>query len=61
MEVRAFRCWARLMHGQSDTLLEDAMIAATAQVNDLTVVTRHVRDFASFGVRTIDPFTGPHT
>jgi toxin FitB len=32
------------------------MIAATAYIRDLTVVTRNVRDFASLGVRTLDPF-----
>lgn len=56
MEARAFRAWARLMHRRSDRLIEDAMIAATAKVHDLTVVTRNVRDFAHFGVRTLDPF-----
>lgn len=56
MEARAFRAWARLMHRRSYRLIEDAMIAATAKVHDLTVVTRNVRDFAHFGVRTLDPF-----
>ncbi len=32
------------------------MIAATALVRSLVVVTRNVRDFAGFGVRTLDPF-----
>jgi toxin FitB len=56
MDARVFRRWARLMHGRSDELIEDAMIAATAQVHDLVVVTRNVRDFAAFGVPTLDPF-----
>lgn len=56
MGVPAFRTWARLMHGRSDELIEDAMIAATAVVHDLTVVTRNVRDFARLGARTLDPF-----
>jgi predicted nucleic acid-binding protein len=47
-----------LMHRQSDTLYEDAMIAATALVHDLTVVTRNVRDFARFKVKILDPFDG---
>ena len=41
MDGPAFRCWARLMHRQSDTLYEDAMIAAIAKVHNLTVVTRN--------------------
>jgi len=56
MDVRTFRCWARLMHGRSDDLIEDAMIGATAIVHNLIVVTRNLRDFAPFGVRTLDPF-----
>lgn len=56
MDGPAFRCWARLMHRRSDTLYEDAMIAAVARVNGLTVVTRNVADFAGFGVELLDPF-----
>jgi len=55
-DVQVFRCWARLMHHKSRALIEDAMIAATAQVHDLTLVTRNVRDFHGCGVRTHDPF-----
>ena len=56
MDAKAFRYWARLMHGRSGDLIEDAMIAAIAHVHDLTVVTRNVHDFAPLGVRTLDPF-----
>jgi predicted nucleic acid-binding protein len=56
MDAAIFRCWARLMHRRSDMLLEDAMIAATAIVHRLTVVTRNVRDFEPLGVSTLDPF-----
>jgi len=58
MDARAFRMWARLMHRKSDRLIEDAMIAATAAVHGLTVVTRNVSDFEGFGVRTFNPFRG---
>ncbi len=58
MNAPAFRAWAKLMHRRSDTVYEDAMIAATALVHDLTVVTRNVGDFAAFGVRWLDPFSG---
>jgi predicted nucleic acid-binding protein len=56
MDAKVFRHWARLMHGRSNELIEDAMIAATAHVHGLTVVTRNVRDFVAFGVPTLDPF-----
>jgi predicted nucleic acid-binding protein len=34
----------------------DALIAATSIQHGLVVVTRNVRDFAPFGVETVDPF-----
>jgi toxin FitB len=57
MTAEIFRLWAKLMHKQSDTVSEDAMIAATAIVNKLTVVTRNVNDFERFGVKIINPFS----
>jgi hypothetical protein len=56
MDGPAFRCWARFMHRKSDTLYEDAMIAAIARVHGLTVVTRNVADFVPFGVSLLNPF-----
>jgi hypothetical protein len=56
MDARTFRAWARLMHQRSDTVYEDVMIAATAQVHGLTVVTRNVADFKPFGVPLLNPF-----
>ncbi len=57
VDAPIFREWARLMHRQSDTLMQDALIAAVAQVHRLTVVTRNIRDFQHLGVPVIDPFT----
>lgn len=57
MDAAIFRQWARLMHRRSDTLYEDAMIAATAQVHGLTVATRNVADFKALGLKVFNPFT----
>jgi hypothetical protein len=56
LDGEAFRTWAKLMHKKSDTLYEDAMIAAIAKVNKLVVVTRNVSDFESFDVALLNPF-----
>jgi predicted nucleic acid-binding protein len=56
MDAATFRVWARLMHRRSDTLIEDALIAATASVHGLSVVTRNVADFKAFGVPVLNPF-----
>jgi toxin FitB len=56
MDSVCFREYARLMHGRSSMLAEDAMIAATARVHDLTIATRNERDFVQFGVSLVNPF-----
>lgn len=56
MGAAEFRCWAQLMHGRSDTLYEDAMIAAMAMLRGLTVVTRNESDFRVFDVKVLNPF-----
>ena len=52
--------WAKLLadlraSGQSLSI-KDSLIAATALVHGLTVVTRNRRDFRKAGVRVVDPF-----
>jgi hypothetical protein len=56
MQAVEFREWARLMNRKSDQVARDAMIAATARIHRLTVVTRNVRDFEHFPVETFNPF-----
>jgi toxin FitB len=56
MDSATFREWGRHMHGKSDQLIEDAMIAATARVHDLTVATRNEADFKHFNVEVLNPF-----
>ena len=56
MDAAVCRAWAKLMHRRSDTLVEDAFIAATASVHRLVVVTRNVRDFKTLDVDTLNPF-----
>ncbi len=47
---------ARMMYGQSKAIIEDAMIAAIAKANGLTVATRNTRDFERFDVPLVNPF-----
>ena len=56
MDGPTFREWPRLQHRRSNTLAADAMIAATAIVNELIVATRNVRDFEQFDVELLNPF-----
>ena len=56
MDAGTFRAWARLMHRKSDTLYEDAMIAASAPVPGLSVAIRKVNDLNTLGVDVFNPF-----
>jgi toxin FitB len=56
MDGKEFRIWAQMMHGRSDAIYEDAMIAATAKTNNLTVATRNTSDFKGLGVPLVNPF-----
>ena len=56
IDARTFRVWAEIMDKKSQSVFLDAMIAATAIVNGLTVATRNVRDFEQFDVPIFNPF-----
>ncbi len=47
---------ARLRAAGKAMPIKDSLIAATALVHDLTVVTRNHADFVNAGVRILDPF-----
>lgn len=56
MDTPMCRQWARLMQRQSNSLTEDAFIAATAIVHRPVVVTPNVRDFKALIVELSNPF-----
>ena len=47
--------WGRLGRGRS-TPVVDRLLAATARVHELTLVTRDTRDFRSLDVRVLNPW-----
>ena len=49
--------WGRQQYAQPLPVI-DALIAATARVHGMTVVTRNVKDFELAGVQVLNPFTG---
>ena len=48
-------CWGRLAT-RSTLPVIDGLVAATALVQDLTLVTRNTKDFARSGARLLDPW-----
>ena len=48
--------WGRQQYAQPLPVI-DALIAATARVHYMTVVTRNVKDFELAGVQVLNPFT----
>ncbi len=51
------RAWARLKRGRPDDNFEDTILAVTAMVHGLTLVTRNLQDFAGLGVEVMNPFS----
>jgi toxin FitB len=49
---------AAQLHVPDPRPVRDALIAATAQVHGMTVVTRDIDDFAPMGVSVLNPWTG---
>jgi predicted nucleic acid-binding protein len=56
LDSSAARLAAQMMNGKSAALTADAMIAAIAATNRMTVVTRNTRDFEHFQVPLLNPF-----
>ena len=56
LDAVVMREWALMMHRQSNTLSEDAMLAATARVHGLQMITRNTADFEVLGVNCFNPF-----
>jgi len=52
----ALRCAA--LHIPNPRPYRDSLIAATALVHGMTVVTRNVKDFEPMGVKVLNPWTG---
>lgn len=51
--------WGRLNAGAQPIPVIDGLMAATARVHRLTLVTRNVTDLARSGARLFNPFTAP--
>ena len=58
VDAEVAEAWGRLYYNNdiSDGNAIDALLAATAQVHDLTLVTRNTRDFEGLGVALLNPF-----
>ena len=60
VNVTVAECWGQILaeNARAGTTRPaiDALIAATAKVDDLTLVTRNERDMEGMGVRTLNPF-----
>ncbi len=52
------RCMARCQRAGRRIEAMDALVAATAEVHNLTLVTRNVTDFTASGISVLNPWTG---
>ena len=59
LDAIAAREAARMLEKLPMELMADAMIAAIAKVNGLTIATRNTRDFERFSVPLVNPFHFP--
>lgn len=50
--------WGRTYYVRNVSVV-DGLLAATARVHDMTLVTRNVSDVEGLGVRVLDPFAPP--
>ncbi len=60
MDTAVFRVWGRLLYRRWDVRMTDAMIAATAVVHRLTVVTGDPESYDRLGVETLNPYEKGH-
>jgi hypothetical protein len=56
--LRAGQLLAKARAGGVEVSAEDALIAASADVHDMTVVSANARHFVPMGVRCVDPRAG---
>jgi predicted nucleic acid-binding protein len=60
MEIERLRREVSKLKAERDILknesIEDGLIAASAITHNLIVVTRSVKDFAKFRIKTVNPF-----
>ncbi|MCQ4162796.1 type II toxin-antitoxin system VapC family toxin, partial [Roseomonas sp. GC11] len=55
VDLAVAEAWGRMSAVRSVPVI-DAMLAATAQVHDLVLVTRNTADVSGLGVQTLNPF-----